>query len=91
MKVPPTKKEGTTSESLQKVSPSDEETAKREISSMMSLSSSKKSFDPSSQETHTCKTKITFTDNDLLFGKTLQSSFVYGGSCAREEDKYNLN
>ena len=59
------------------MSPSDEEKATREISAMMSLSSSEKSIEPSSQEAHTCDTKITFTDNDILFGETLHNRPLY--------------
>ena len=66
MKMPPTVKEGTTSESSPKVSPGEEE---QEISEMMSLSSSEKSIELSSQEAHVCDTKITFTYNDHLFVK----------------------
>ena len=44
---------------------------------MMSLSSSEKSIELSSQEAHVCDTKITFTDNDLLFGETLHSCPLY--------------
>ena len=43
----------------------------------MSLSSSEKSIEPSSQEAHTCDTKITFTDNDILFGETLHNRPLY--------------
>ena len=67
MKVPPTVKEGTTSESSPKVSPGEEEKETWIISEMMSLSSSEKSIELSFQEAHVCDTKITFTDNDLLF------------------------
>ena len=77
MKVPPTVKEGTTSESSPKVSPGEEEKETREISEMMSLSSSEKSIELSSQEAHVCDTKITFTDNDLLFGETLHNRPLY--------------
>ncbi|TMX04013.1 hypothetical protein EJD97_012039, partial [Solanum chilense] len=77
VKAPSTGKEGTLSESSPKVSPSDEEKATREISPMMSLSSSVKSIEPSSQEAHTCDTKTTFTDNDLLFGETLHNRPLY--------------
>ncbi|KAH0636131.1 hypothetical protein KY290_036559 [Solanum tuberosum] len=77
MKVSPTDKEGTTRESSPKVSSSGEEKATREISSMMSPSSSEKPIEPSSQEAHTCDTKITFTDNDLLFGETLHNRPLY--------------
>lgn len=48
MKVPPTGNEGTMSESLPKVSFSEEEKATKEISAMISLSSSGKSIEPSS-------------------------------------------
>ena len=44
---------------------------------MMSLSSSEKSIELSSQEAHVCDTKITFTDIDLLFGKTLHNRPLY--------------
>ena len=44
---------------------------------MMSLSSSEKSIELSSQEAHVCDTKITFTDNDLLFGETLYNHPLY--------------
>ena len=77
MNVPPTIKEGTTSESSPKVSPGEEETEIREISEMMSLSSSEKSMELYSQEAHVCDTKITFTDNDLLFGETLHNRPLY--------------
>ncbi|XP_015072668.1 uncharacterized protein LOC107016840 [Solanum pennellii] len=77
MKVPPTVKEGTTSESSPKVSPGEEEKETREISEMMSLSSSEKSIELSSQEAHVCDTKITFTDNDLLFGEALHNRPLY--------------
>ena len=77
MKVPPTVKEGTTSKSSPKVSPREEEKETREISEMMSLSSSEKSIELSSQEAHVCDTKITFTDNDLLFGETLYNHPLY--------------
>ena len=40
---------------------------------MMSLSSSEKSIELSSQEAHVCDTKITFTENDLLFGEALHN------------------
>ena len=73
MKVPPTVKEGTTSESSPKVSPGEEEKETREISELMSLSSSEKSIELSFQEAHVCDTKITFTDNDLLFGEALHN------------------
>ncbi|TMW80404.1 hypothetical protein EJD97_020447, partial [Solanum chilense] len=56
MKVPSTVKEGTTSESSPKVSRGEEEKETREISEMMSLSSSKKSIELSSQEAHVCET-----------------------------------
>ncbi|TMX05468.1 hypothetical protein EJD97_019474 [Solanum chilense] len=69
IKVRPTLKEGTTSESSQKVCPGEEEKETREISEMISLSSSEKSIQLSSQEAYVCDTKITFTDNDLLFGE----------------------
>ncbi|KAH0664110.1 hypothetical protein KY290_027749 [Solanum tuberosum] len=77
MKVPPTDNEGTTSESLPKVSHCDDEKATREISSMMSPLPSETSIEPSSQEAHACDTKITFTDNDLLFGETLHNCPLY--------------
>ncbi|KAH0675715.1 hypothetical protein KY285_023516 [Solanum tuberosum] len=77
MKVSPTDKEGTTRESSSKVSPSGEEKATREISAMMSPSPSEKPIEPSSQEAHTCDTKIIFTDNDLLFGETLHNRPLY--------------
>ncbi|KAH0773265.1 hypothetical protein KY290_010402 [Solanum tuberosum] len=77
MKVPPTDKEGTTSESSSKVSPNNDEKTTREISSMMSLSPSETPIEPSSQEAHACDTKITFTDNDLLFGETLHNRPLY--------------
>ncbi|KAH0722579.1 hypothetical protein KY285_005110 [Solanum tuberosum] len=77
MKVPPTEKEGTTSESSPKVSPNDDEKTIREISSMMTLSPSETPIEPSSQEAHACDTKITFTDNDLLFGETLHNRPLY--------------
>ena len=57
VKAPSTIKEGTSSESSLKVSPSDEEKATREISAMMSLSSSEKSTEPSFQEAHACDTQ----------------------------------
>ena len=88
MKVPPTLKERTMSESSPKVSPGKEEKETREISEMMSLSSSEKSIELSSQEAHVCDTKITFTDNDLLFFETLHNRPLYMVmSCAREKDK----
>ncbi|KAH0743218.1 hypothetical protein KY290_031211 [Solanum tuberosum] len=68
MKASPTDKEGTKSESSPKVSPSDEEGTTREISSMMSPWYFEKPIEPSSQELHVCDTKITFIDNDILFG-----------------------
>ena len=74
MNVPSTVKEGTTSESSPKVSPGEEE---QEISEMMSLSSSEKSIELSSQEAHVCDTKFTFTDNNLLFGETLHNRPLY--------------
>ncbi|KAH0636173.1 hypothetical protein KY290_038328 [Solanum tuberosum] len=77
MKVSPTDKEGTTRESSLEVSPRAEEKVPREISSMMSHSSSEKPIEPSSQEAHTCDTKITFTYNDLLFGETLHNRPLY--------------
>ena len=77
MKVSPTVKEGTTSESSPKESPGEEEKETREISKMMSLSSSGKSIKLYSQEAHVCDTKITFTDIDLLFGKTLHNRPLY--------------
>ncbi|KAH0641873.1 hypothetical protein KY285_032739 [Solanum tuberosum] len=77
MKVPPTNKEGTTSESSPKVSPSDDENITREISSMMSLSPFETPIEPFSQEAHACDTKITFTDKDLLFGETLHNHPLY--------------
>ena len=77
MKVPPTVKEGTTSESSPKVSPGEEEKETREISEMMSLSSSEKSLELYSQEAHVCDTKITFTDKDILFGETLHNHPLY--------------
>ncbi|TMW80237.1 hypothetical protein EJD97_022424, partial [Solanum chilense] len=77
MKVPPIVKEGTTSESSPKASLGEEEKETREISEMMSLSSSEKSIEHSSQEAHVCDTKITFTDNDLLFGEALQYRPLY--------------
>ncbi|XP_015170846.1 uncharacterized protein [Solanum tuberosum] len=69
----------------QKVSPSGEEKATREISSMMSPSSSEKPIELSSQEAHTCDTKITFTDNDLLFGETLHNRPLYMVGHVREK------
>ncbi|KAH0747349.1 hypothetical protein KY285_009006 [Solanum tuberosum] len=87
MKVPPTDKEGTTSESSSKVSSNDDEKTTREISSIMSFSPSETPIEPSSQEAHARDTKITFTDNDLLFGETLHNRPLYIGSRAREEDK----
>ena len=77
MKVPPTVKEGTTSESSPKASLREEEKERGEISEMVSLSSSEKSIELSSQEAHVCDTKITFTDNDLLFGETLHNRPLY--------------
>ncbi|TMW82744.1 hypothetical protein EJD97_005077, partial [Solanum chilense] len=77
MKVPPTIKEGTTSESSPIVSPGEEEKETREISEMMSLSSSEKSIELSSKKAHVCDTKITFTDNDLLFGEELHNRPLY--------------
>ncbi|KAH0665904.1 hypothetical protein KY285_027110 [Solanum tuberosum] len=77
MKVSPTDKEGTTRESSPKVSPSGEKKATKKISSMMSHSSSEKPIEPSSQEAHTSDTKITFTDNDVLFGETLHNRPLY--------------
>ena len=44
---------------------------------MMSLSSSEKSIELSFQEAHVCDTKITFTDNDLLFGEALHNRPLY--------------
>ncbi|KAH0636561.1 hypothetical protein KY289_036476 [Solanum tuberosum] len=85
MKVSPTDREETTRESSPKVSPSGEEKATREISSMMSPSSSEKPIEPSSQEAHTCDTKITFTDNDLLFGETLHNLPLYMVGHVREK------
>ena len=43
----------------------------------MSLSSSEKSIELSSQEAHVYDTKITFTNNDLLFGETLHNRPLY--------------
>ena len=77
MKVPPTVEKGTTSESSPKVSPGEEEKETREISEMMSLQSSEKSIELSYQEAHVCNTKITFTDNDLLFGEALHNRPLY--------------
>ncbi|TMW84756.1 hypothetical protein EJD97_024455, partial [Solanum chilense] len=77
MKVPPTVKEGITSESSPKVSPGKEEKETREISEMRSLSSSEKYIELSTQEAHVCDTKITFTDYDLLFGETLHNRPLY--------------
>ncbi|TMW81091.1 hypothetical protein EJD97_012058, partial [Solanum chilense] len=77
MKVPPIVKEGTTSESLPKVSPREEEKETMEISEMMSLSSSEKYIELSSQEAHVCDTKITFTNKDLLFGETPHNRPLY--------------
>ncbi|KAH0724275.1 hypothetical protein KY285_000133 [Solanum tuberosum] len=77
MKVPPTDKEGTTSESSPKVSPNDDEKTTTEISSMMSISPSETPIEPSSQEAHACDTKITFTENDLLFGEALHNRPLY--------------
>ncbi|XP_049394584.1 uncharacterized protein LOC125858841 [Solanum stenotomum] len=85
MKVSPTDREGTTRESSPKVSPSGEEKATREISSMTAPSSSKKPIEPSSQEAYTCDTKITFTDNDLLFGETLHNRPLYMVGYVREK------
>ncbi|KAH0706277.1 hypothetical protein KY285_010777 [Solanum tuberosum] len=59
------------------MSPNGEEKVTREISSMMSHLSSEKPIEPSSQEANTCDTKITFTDNDLLFGETLHIRPLY--------------
>ena len=75
--MPPTVKEGTTSEPSPKVSPSEEVKETRKISEMMSLSSSEKSIELSYQEAHVCNTKITFTDNDLLFGEALHNRPLY--------------
>ncbi|TMW81205.1 hypothetical protein EJD97_011174, partial [Solanum chilense] len=77
MKVPPTVKEGATSESSPKVSPREEEKETREISELISISSSEKSIELSSQEAHVCDTKITLTDNDILFGETLYNCPLY--------------
>ena len=44
---------------------------------MMSLSSSEKSIELSSQEAHVCDTKITFKDNDFLFGEELHNRPLY--------------
>ena len=44
---------------------------------MMSLSSSEKYIELSFQEAHACDTKITFTDNDLLFGEALHNRPLY--------------
>ncbi|KAH0636367.1 hypothetical protein KY289_036282 [Solanum tuberosum] len=85
IKVSPTDREETTRESSPKVSPSGEEKATREISSMISPSSSEKPIEPSSQEAHTCDTKITFTDNDLLFGETLHNRPLYMVGHVREK------
>ncbi|KAH0707302.1 hypothetical protein KY290_010337 [Solanum tuberosum] len=76
-KMPSTDKEGSTSQSSPKVSPSDDEKATKEISSMMTPSPSEKPIEPSSQEVYACDTKITFTDNDLLFGETLHNRPLY--------------
>ncbi|KAH0767934.1 hypothetical protein KY285_003805 [Solanum tuberosum] len=80
MKVPPTDKEGTMSESSPKVSPSDdEEKATREISSIMSPSSSENPIEPSSQEAHYLECGIErkivaddnpFTEVETHFGDT---------------------
>ncbi|KAH0755793.1 hypothetical protein KY290_026063 [Solanum tuberosum] len=85
IKVSPTDREGTTRESSPEVSPSGEEKATREISSMMYPSSSEKPIEPSSQEAHTCDTKITFTANDLLFGETLHNRPLYMVGHVREK------
>ncbi|TMX02712.1 hypothetical protein EJD97_020243, partial [Solanum chilense] len=77
-KVSPTgQEEGTTTEASPKVSPSSKEKATREISSIISPSSFEKSIEPSSQEAHVCDTKITFTDDDLLFSETLHNRSLY--------------
>ena len=60
-----------------KVSPKEEEKETREISEMMSLSFSEKSIELSTQEARVCDTKITFTDDDLLFGETLHNRHLY--------------
>ena len=77
MKAPPTGREGIMSVSSPKVYPSDEEKATSKISAMMTLSSSEKFIEPPSQEAHACDTKITFTDNDLLFGEALHNRPLY--------------
>ncbi|KAH0738086.1 hypothetical protein KY290_036791 [Solanum tuberosum] len=75
MKLSPTDEDA--SKSSPKVSPSGEEKATTEISSIMSPSSSEKPIEPSSKEAHACDTKITFTDNNLLFGETLHNHPLY--------------
>ncbi|KAH0779194.1 hypothetical protein KY290_005621 [Solanum tuberosum] len=67
MKVPPTDKEGTTSEFSPKVSPNDDEKTTREISSMMSHSPSETPIEPFSQEAYVY----------LLFGETLHNRPLY--------------
>ncbi|KAH0723844.1 hypothetical protein KY285_005029 [Solanum tuberosum] len=85
MKVSPTDREGTTRESSPEVPPSGEEKTTREILSMMYPSSSEKPIEPSSQEAHTCDTKITFTVNDFLFGETLHNRPLYMVGHMREK------
>ena len=77
-KVAPTgQEEGTTTEASPKVSPSSKEKTTREISSTISLSSSEESIEHSSQEAYVCDTKITFTNDDFLFGETLHNRPLY--------------
>ena len=66
MKLSPTDNDA--SKSSPKVSPSGEEKGTGEISLVMSPSSSENSIEPSSEEAHVHDTKITFTNDDLLFG-----------------------
>jgi len=76
-KLFPIYKEETIGESSLKVSLNKEEETIREISSMMYSSSSENPVEPSSQEVHECDTKITFMDNDLLFGETMHNLPLY--------------
>ncbi|XP_059316492.1 uncharacterized protein LOC132067311 [Lycium ferocissimum] len=55
----------------------DKEEANDESLSTLSLSSSEELAESSSKEVHTCDTRITFTDDDLLLGETLHNRPLY--------------
>lgn len=67
----------TMNEDSSKVSLANKDELVGEIPSKASPSSSEKSVEPPLQEVHAFSTKISFTDDDLLFGETLHNRPLY--------------